>query len=214
MLFPRWRARYAEPLRERACERTVDHSGIANATAERQRCGPVSRRPDTPGTDDPGIGRRLGVDVGSVRVGVALSDPSPMLATPLVTLSRDADSDSDLADLAALVAEHEVVEVVVGLPRTLADRHGAAAEIAVNYATKLAARIGDVPVRLADERLSTVSAARMLSDRGVKGRKQRSVVDQAAAVEILQAWLDARASYRARIGGGVRNPGPTDAEER
>lgn len=158
----------------------------------------MTRRPDTPGADDPGPGRRLGVDVGSVRVGVALSDPTPVLATPLVTLARDADDDTDLAQLAELVAENDVVEVVVGLPRTLADRHGAAANAAVDYAERLAERITGVPVRLADERLSTVTASRMLSQRGVKGRKQRAVIDQVAAVEILQGWLDARASYRAR----------------
>ncbi|RZS43169.1 putative Holliday junction resolvase [Herbihabitans rhizosphaerae] len=150
--------------------------------------------PDRPGSDDPGSGRRLAVDVGSVRVGVALSDPGPVLATPLATLSRDERSDSDLDQLAQLVAEHEVVEVVVGLPRTLAARHGRAAETAVAYAGALAGRVAPVPVRLADERLTTVSATRMLSDRGVRGKRQRAVVDQAAAVEILQGWLDARAT--------------------
>jgi putative Holliday junction resolvase len=149
--------------------------------------------PDRPGRGDPGPGRRLGVDVGSVRVGVAISDPAPILATPLVTLSRDERSGSDLDRLAELVVEHEVVEVVVGLPRTLAARHGKAAAIATSYARKLARRVRPVPVRLADERLTTVSATRMLSDQGVRGRKQRAVVDQAAAVEILQAWLDVRA---------------------
>lgn len=151
-----------------------------------------ARRADRPGDDDPGGGRRIGVDVGSVRVGVALSDPSPMLASPLVTLARDVDNDSDLGELAGIVGEHEVVEVIVGLPRTLADRHGTAAETAARYADALAERIAPVPVRFADERLTTVTAARMLSDRGVKGRKQRAVVDQVAAVEILQAWLDGR----------------------
>ncbi|PWW54172.1 Holliday junction resolvase RuvX [Actinokineospora spheciospongiae] len=154
--------------------------------------------PHRPGADDPGRGRRLAVDVGSVRVGVALSDPAPILATPLITLARDEKAGADLAALAGLVTEHEVVEVVVGLPRTLAARHGAAAEAAVAYATDLAARIAPVPVRLADERLTTVSASRMLSQRGVRGKKQRAVVDQAAAVEILQAWLDARAAALAR----------------
>ena len=149
--------------------------------------------PDRPGLGDPGPGRRLGVDVGSVRVGVAISDPGPVLATPLVTLSRDERSDSDLDELAELVVEHEVVEVVVGLPRTLAARHGKAAAIASAYARKLGRRVRPVPVRLADERLTTVSATRMLSDRGVRGKQQRAVVDQAAAVEILQAWLDGRA---------------------
>jgi putative Holliday junction resolvase len=140
------------------------------------------------------------VDVGSVRVGVALSDPAAMLASPLVTLVRDEHNDSDLEQLAQLVTEHEVVEVIVGLPRTLADRQGTAATIAIDYADRVANRIAPVPVRLADERLTTVTASRMLSQRGVKGRKQRAVIDQAAAVEILQAWLDGAAAYRARTG--------------
>jgi putative Holliday junction resolvase len=136
-------------------------------------------------------GRRLGVDVGSVRVGVAVSDPRGFMATPLVTLRRDERDGSDLRQLAELVTEYEVVEVVVGLPRTLAGREGPAAEAARHYAELLAARI-PVPVLLADERLSTVVATRVLRERGVRGRKQRAVVDQAAAVEILQGWLDAR----------------------
>ncbi|WP_019807637.1 Holliday junction resolvase RuvX [Saccharomonospora halophila] len=151
-------------------------------------------RPDRPGENDPGPGRRLAVDVGSVRVGVALSDPAGILATPLVTLTRDAETDTDLDELARLVAENEVVEVIVGLPRTLADRHGSAAAIATEYARRLTGRLDPVGVRMADERLSTVTASRMLSQRGVKGRRQRRVVDQAAAVEILQGWLDARAA--------------------
>jgi putative Holliday junction resolvase len=142
----------------------------------------------------------LGVDVGSVRVGVALSDPSPVLATPLVTLSRDERGGRDLDQLTELVREHEVVEVVVGLPTTLAGRHGPAAQTATAYAANLAARIDPVPVRLGDERLTTVTASRMLSQQGVRGRRQRAVVDQAAAVEILQAWLEARSAYLARAG--------------
>lgn len=166
--------------------------------SERGTGPPRQPKPDRPGVRDPGRGRRLAVDVGSVRVGVALSDPAPVLASPLVTLTRDERMGADLERLAALIAEHEVVEVVVGLPRTLADRHGAAAEAAVSYADQLADRVDPVVVRLADERLSTVSASRMLSDRGVRGRKQRAVVDQAAAVEILQGWLDARSAQLAR----------------
>ncbi|GAA4869482.1 MULTISPECIES: Holliday junction resolvase RuvX [Saccharopolyspora] len=141
---------------------------------------------------DPGPGRRIGVDVGAVRVGLALSDPAPFLATPLVTLRRDEAGGADLGELAALVAEHEVVEVVVGLPTTLAGRHGTAAQLAQSYGEALAERIAPVPVRFSDERLTTVTASRMLSQRGVKGKKQRAVVDQAAAVEILQAYLDSR----------------------
>ena len=116
--------------------------------------------PDRPGADDPGPGRRLAVDVGSVRVGVALSDPSPMLASPLVTLSRDERSNSDLDRLSELVVEHEVVEVVVGLPRTLAARHGAAAEIAVGYARALAERVGMPVADVVDSALAMYSHAR------------------------------------------------------
>lgn len=141
-------------------------------------------------------GVRLGVDVGQVRVGVARSDPTGVLATPLVTLSRDLGTGPDLpADIAALVrlaAEHEAVEVVVGLPINLAGRHGPAAANVAAYAERLTAAIFPVPVRLTDERMSTVVASRRLSERGVRGRRQRAVVDQAAAVEILQGWLDAQ----------------------
>lgn len=138
----------------------------------------------------PRHGRRLGVDVGAVRVGVALSDPEGLLATPLVTLRRDERDGTDLQQLADLVTEYEVVEVVVGLPRTLAGRTGPAALAASDYAAALAGRL-DVPVRMTDERLSTVHATRVLAERGVRGRKQRAVVDQAAAVTILQGVLDA-----------------------
>jgi putative Holliday junction resolvase len=140
-------------------------------------------------------GRRLGVDVGTVRVGVALCDPDGILATPLVTLARDNNSDEDrtpvdIAELARLVNEHATVEVVVGLPINLAGVEGPAAVHVRKYADRLAVAVAPVPVLLADERMSTVVATRRLSDRGVKGKRQRAVVDQAAAVEILQAWLD------------------------
>lgn len=164
---------------------------------------------DTPGVDDPGLGRRLGVDVGAVRVGVALSDPGAFLATPLVTLSRDEKSGRDLDDLVGLAAEHDVVEVVVGLPRTLAGKHGPAAQAATAYAAALAERVAPLPVRLTDERLTTVTASRVLAQRGVRGKKQRAVVDQAAAVEILQSWLDARARHVARA-ASERSPGAKD----
>lgn len=134
-------------------------------------------------------GVRLGVDVGKVRIGVAACDPDGVLATPVVTVQR---GDDDLRKLAELVAEREVVEVVVGLPVTLAGREGPAAVDAREYAEALASAIAPVPVRLSDERMSTVVASRRLAERGVRGRRQRAVVDQAAAVEILQSWLDAQ----------------------
>lgn len=138
-----------------------------------------------------GRGRRLGVDVGAVRVGVALSDPDGVLATPLLTLPRDAEHGSDVAALGALVAEHGAVEIVVGLPRTLAGREGPAADAARVFGDALAAAVA-VPVVYSDERLTTVVATRQLRSQGVKGRRQRAVVDQAAAVAILQNWLDTR----------------------
>ncbi|ABP54291.1 Holliday junction resolvase RuvX [Salinispora tropica] len=142
-------------------------------------------------------GVRLGVDVGQVRVGVARSDPHGVLATPLVTLARDRAVapeavPSDMAELAALVTEHEAVEVVVGLPVNLAGRQGPAAVHVQAYVGRLVEVISPVPVTLADERMSTVVASRRLAERGVRGRRQRAVVDQAAAVEILQSWLDAQ----------------------
>ncbi|HEU4425278.1 MAG TPA: Holliday junction resolvase RuvX [Pilimelia sp.] len=143
-------------------------------------------------------GVRLGVDVGQVRVGVAMSDPEGILATPLMTVPRAAQPadgggiPSDISQLARLVEEYRAVEVVVGLPVTLAGKHGPAAAVASEYAQLLATVITPVPVRLADERMSTVVASRRLSERGVRGRRQRAVVDQAAAVEILQSWLDAQ----------------------
>jgi putative Holliday junction resolvase len=147
-------------------------------------------------------GRRLGVDVGKVRVGVAVSDPDGILATPLVTIPRDmgveqkgaaADSvPADIAELARLVTEHEAVQVVVGLPVRLNGAEGAAAIDIRAYADRLARAVGHVPIVLADERMSTVVATRRLAERGVRGKRQRAVVDQAAAVEILQSWLDAQ----------------------
>ncbi len=150
-----------------------------------------NRTPDRPGPDDPGRGRRLGVDVGTVRIGVAVSDPDGILATPVETVRRERGS-GHLRRLAALVDEMQVVEVVVGLPRTLADRAGASADDAVEVADQLAGRISPVPVRLADERLTTVSATRSLREAGVRAKDQRGKIDQAAAVAILQGWLDQR----------------------
>ena len=139
-------------------------------------------------------GIRLGVDVGSVRVGLAASDPAGILATPVQTLDRDLKSGADQGAIAAVVLERDVLEVVVGLPRSLSGGEGPAAAGARVYATTLAARISPTPVRLVDERLTTIDAHRQLRDSGLSGRSQRAVVDQAAAVLILQAALDAEKS--------------------
>jgi putative pre-16S rRNA nuclease len=160
---------------------------------------PAHRLPDRPGGDDPERGRRLGIDVGSVRIGVAVSDPDGILATPVETVRRDR-SGKHTHRLVELVVELEAVEVVVGLPRTLADRTGPSARDAMELAEVLARRIAPTPVRLADERLTTVSAQRSLQQAGVRAKAQRIVIDQAAAVAILQGWLDER---RAALPGEV-----------
>jgi putative Holliday junction resolvase len=139
----------------------------------------------------PPVGVWLGVDVGTVRVGVARSDPAGILATPVVTLRRDPVGDRDVTELARLVAEHDAVGVVVGLPRTLRGREGTSALMARTYAERLAA-IAPIPVRHVDERLTTVSAQRKLGASGRRGRSVREVIDQAAAVELLQHFLDER----------------------
>ena len=157
------------------------------------------RLPDRPRDpdQDPGRGRRLGIDVGSVRIGVAASDPDGILATPVETVRRDR-SGKHVRRLAELAAELEAVEVIVGLPRTLADRTGPSAQDAIELAETLARRIAPIPVRLADERLTTVSAQRSLRAAGVRAKDQRAVIDQAAAVAILQSWLDQRRAEGAK----------------
>lgn len=135
----------------------------------------------------------FGVDVGSVRVGVARSDPDGILASPVATLARDPRTNRDVDELAALIREAEAIGVVVGLPTTLKNRESASAEFARSYAQLLETRISPVPVQLLDERLTTVSAQRKLHRSGVRGSKAiRAIIDQAAAVELLQHWLDTR----------------------
>ncbi len=149
-------------------------------------------------------GVRLGIDPGDARIGVARSDPSGFLATPVETVRR---GKGDLARLARLVREAEAVEVLVGLPRSLSGGEGPAALKVREFAVRLAARIAPVPVRLVDERLTTVSAEAMLRDRGKKGQQRRSVVDQAAAVLILQHALDTERSTGSPPGEPVEGDG-------
>lgn len=138
-------------------------------------------------------GVRVGVDVGKVRIGLAVSDPDGLLATPVRTVARATKpgDDRDLAEIADVVREYDAVEVVVGLPVSLAGLERQAAGEVRQFAERLARIVAPVPLCLTDERMSTVVATRRLSERGVRGRRRRTVVDQAAAVEILQGWLDA-----------------------
>jgi putative Holliday junction resolvase len=132
-------------------------------------------------------GVRLGLDPGDARIGVARSDPTGFLATPVETVRR---GRGDVSRLRRLVADAEAVEVVVGLPKSLSGREGPSAAKVREFALILARQIDPVPVRLCDERLTTVSAESMLRERGRKGADRRSVVDMAAAVLILQNALD------------------------
>lgn len=134
-------------------------------------------------------GRRIAVDVGDVRIGVASCDPDGILATPVETVPGR-DVPAARRRLASIVAEYEPIEVLVGLPRSLNGGEGPAAGKVRTFAGGLASSVAPVPVRLVDERMSTVSAARGLRDSGVTSRKGRAVVDQAAAVVILQSALE------------------------
>lgn len=158
-------------------------------------------------------GVRVGVDVGNARVGVAASDPSGTFASPVSTLARDRRGHADARQIAELVRDRAAVEVVVGLPLLLSGHEGEAARLAREYAASLADRVAPVPVRLVDERLTTVDASRRLRESGVPGRGQRAVVDQAAAVLILQFALDAEAASGRPPGEAVEAGGAPRKKE-
>lgn len=161
--------------------------------------------PDIPGVGDPGPGRRLGIDVGTVRIGVAASDRDARLAMPVETIKRETGlKGPDLADvdrLLQLVREYAAVEVIVGLPTDLKGNGSASVKQAKEIAFRIRRRIKndgllnegkEIPVRLGDERLTTVVATQALRSSGISEKAGRKVIDQAAAVEILQTWLDGR----------------------
>ncbi len=136
-------------------------------------------------------GVRLAIDVGSARIGVARCDPDGLIASPLTTVTR---GRGDLARLAELAETSGAVEVIVGLPTTLSGHEGKAAQDARAFARGLASRLAPVPVRLVDERFTTVTAHDALRTAGRDSRARRGVVDQAAAAVLLQAALDAEQS--------------------
>ncbi len=145
-------------------------------------------------------GVRLGIDPGDARIGVASCDPSGILATPVETVPR---GDGDLDRIAAVVDDLGAVLLYVGLPRSLSGGEGPAAGKVRVFARELAARVAPRPVRLVDERLSTVTAEAVLRERGKKGKKRRAVVDQAAAVVILQGAIDAERTQGKPVGEQV-----------
>ncbi|WP_346960164.1 Holliday junction resolvase RuvX [uncultured Arthrobacter sp.] len=166
----------------------------------------------------PGVyprGVKLGVDVGTVRVGVAVCDREGILATPLRTLDRNVKKNTDVRVLAKLAAELDVVEIFVGLPRTMKGEEHASARMATEYAKLLVSTLleagSGIPVRLVDERLSTVTAHRNLHQAGMSSRDHRKVVDQVAAAGILQHAIDMQKARGTDVGSRVSAdlpPGP------
>ena len=136
-------------------------------------------------------GVRVGIDIGTVRIGVARSDRDGYLATPVETVDRG--SENPIGQLVSLIAELEAIEVIVGLPLSLNGSHTASTEDALVMARELGQN-ASVPVRLVDERLTTVSAHSALRASGKKQKQTRSVIDQVAAVMILQHALDSERS--------------------
>lgn len=139
-------------------------------------------------------GRRLGIDVGDVRIGVASCDPSGMIATPVETVKAGPGAIDRLVDIAE---EYEVIECVVGLPMGLSGREGPAAKKVRVFVAALAEALAQRPatesaqIRLFDERMSTMTAQAQLRSSGRSSKSSRSVVDQVAATVILQTALDA-----------------------
>jgi putative pre-16S rRNA nuclease len=135
--------------------------------------------------------RALGVDLGSKRIGIAVSDPTGTIASPLTVVQRSKSTRRDLDEIARIAREEEADVIVVGLPLTMRGEVGSAAAAAIAEAARLATVVG-VPVETHDERLTTVTAERSLMEAGMRGEQRRRVVDKVAAAVMLQSWLDAR----------------------
>jgi len=152
-------------------------------------------------------GVKLGVDVGSVRVGVAVCDRDEILATPVKTLTRNSKKNTDVRILAGMAAELGAVQIFVGLPRTLKGEEHASARMATDYAELLVEALHGagtpIPVHLVDERLSTVSAHRSLHQAGMSSKEHRKVVDQVAAAGILQHAIDMQQARGTDVGSRV-----------
>ena len=133
------------------------------------------------------IGVRLAIDVGTVRVGVARSDPGGLMAVPLDAIAAN---DRAWAAVIGLIDEYEAIEVIVGLPLSMDGTEGKAASLARTWAQTLSAQVA-VPVRMVDERLTTVQAQRGLHAAGRSVKSSRSMIDSASAVIILESDLDA-----------------------
>jgi putative pre-16S rRNA nuclease len=138
------------------------------------------------------VGRILGVDLGERRIGLAVSDPSGIIATPNGRIDRGKDPAADRQAIVAAAREHEAAIVVVGLPTQMSGKAGPAARAARAEAEAIAALAPDLTVELADERLTTVIAERALVGAGVRRKDRRQRVDGVAAAVMLQSYLDRR----------------------
>jgi putative Holliday junction resolvase len=147
-----------------------------------------------PPRGDP-VTRALGIDLGSKRIGVAISDRTGTIASPLLVLQRTGSLKQDHARIAALVVEEEAEFVVVGLPLNMNGSEGPAAKAAITEARQLATVVG-VPVETFDERRTTVTADQAMMEANMRAQARRRIVDKIAAAVMLQTWLDARASQR------------------
>ena len=137
--------------------------------------------------------RALGVDPGSKRIGIAVSDLSGTIASPLMVLPRSRSRRHDLHELARIARDEEAEVIVVGLPLNMDGSEGKAAKAAIAEARRLATVV-DVPVEMHDERLTTVTADRSMLEAGLDAIERRKVVDKVAAAIMLQSWLDSRAA--------------------
>ena len=155
--------------------------------------------------------RVLALDLGSKRVGVAVSDATATLASPRSTLHRVGDRAAEHRQVARMVADEEAGLVLVGLPLNMDGSRGPAALAAAEEAAALAALL-EVPVELVDERLTTVSADRVLLARGAKAPARRSIVDRTAAAILLQGWLDGAAGAEFRATAGRPDGPPSSAD--
>lgn len=186
-----------DPMMESVPEPDATHSGdVAGMDATQ----PAFRR-----------GRRLAVDVGDARIGIASCDPDGLLATPVETVRR-ATVEEGRKRIWKLAKEYEPIEVIVGLPLSMNGTEGPAAVKVKKYAMRLARRLDPIPVRLVDERLSTVSAHRALRDAGLSTKNHQPVVDQVAAVSILEAALDREKNTGQPAGDLVTTMQGTDQE--
>ncbi len=144
--------------------------------------------------------RALGIDPGSKRIGLAVSDLSGTIASPLMVLQRSKSRQHDRQELARIARDEEAEVIVIGLPLNMDGSQGKAAKAAIAEGRRLATLV-DVPIEMHDERLTTVTAERSMLDAGLNAIERRKVVDKVAAAIMLQSWLDSRAARLAREAG-------------